>query len=249
MGFPTSMRFNRLPRLCFRRILPVYLVGILSINFGCSSTRKRPSAPLPPHYSATKVIDEAAPEGTYPAVERETADSLSTALAKQSAQNNQSAQLKQLVKSQPINVLILSGGGQYAAFAGGILVGWTAAGTRPDFDVVTGVSSGGLTAVFAFLGPKYDSIMERMTNIKNSDIYRIHPVINLIKQQSLASYKPFERLVDRKVNDECIADIRAAHQAGRRLFIGTQNLHTRRLVIWDVGAIAHAVAGPMPFNW
>ena len=37
--------------------------------------------------------------------------------------------------------LVLSGGGENGAFSAGILEGWTAAGTRPDFAVVTGVST------------------------------------------------------------------------------------------------------------
>src|SRR5207248_1267046 len=56
---------------------------------------------------------------------------------------------------RPLSVLVLPGGGKYGVFAGGVLYGWTAAGTRPAFDVVTGVSSGALTAMYAFLGPAY----------------------------------------------------------------------------------------------
>jgi len=34
----------------------------------------------------------------------------------------------------------------------GVLVGWSKLGTRPEFTMVTGVSTGALTAPFAFLG-------------------------------------------------------------------------------------------------
>ena len=57
---------------------------------------------------------------------------------------------------QPLNILVMSGGGKYGAFTAGVLVGWTAAGTRPTFDVATGISSGAVVATLAFLGPKYD---------------------------------------------------------------------------------------------
>ena len=51
-------------------------------------------------------------------------------------------------KTQPgtgrqFNTLVLSGGGMYGAYTAGVLVGWTEAGTRPSFDVVTGISTGG----------------------------------------------------------------------------------------------------------
>src|SRR3954470_6666449 len=57
--------------------------------------------------------------------------------------------------------LVLSGGGENGAFSAGILKGWTAAGTRPDFAVVTGVSTGALIAPFAFAGSRYDEFLEQ----------------------------------------------------------------------------------------
>ena len=52
--------------------------------------------------------------------------------------------------------LAISGGGEDGAFGAGLLVGWTASGTRPVFKAVTGISTGALTAPFAFLGSAYD---------------------------------------------------------------------------------------------
>ena len=59
-------------------------------------------------------------------------------------------------KRPVVNFLALSGGGSDGAFGAGLLGGWTASGNRPEFDLVTGVSTGALTAPFAFLGPRYD---------------------------------------------------------------------------------------------
>ena len=39
-------------------------------------------------------------------------------------------------------------------FHGGLLNGWTLQGTRPEFKLVTGISTGALIAPFAFLGRK-----------------------------------------------------------------------------------------------
>jgi len=57
---------------------------------------------------------------------------------------------------KPLNMLVLSGGGGAGSFGAGILAGWSRLGTRPRFQIVTGVSVGALIAPFAFLGPKWD---------------------------------------------------------------------------------------------
>ncbi len=49
-------------------------------------------------------------------------------------------------------MLALSGGSDNGAFGAGLLNGWTQTGTRPEFSVVTGVSTGALISPFAFLG-------------------------------------------------------------------------------------------------
>jgi len=56
---------------------------------------------------------------------------------------------------------IVSGGadGRYGA---GVLNGWSAAGTRPQFSAVSGVSTGALIAPFAFLGPAYDATLREV---------------------------------------------------------------------------------------
>jgi hypothetical protein len=60
-----------------------------------------------------------------------------------------------LGRHQPTsNVLAISGGAEDGAFGAGLLVGWSDAGARPSFDLVTGVSSGALIAPFAFFGKR-----------------------------------------------------------------------------------------------
>lgn len=46
--------------------------------------------------------------------------------------------------------LAISGGGADGAFATGYLVGWSSRGDRPDFEIVTGVSTGALAAPSPF---------------------------------------------------------------------------------------------------
>src|SRR6266481_6366852 len=56
-----------------------------------------------------------------------------------------------------IDILIVSGGGDWGAFGAGFLKGWLKVPAqhplaKPEFDAVTGVSTGALIAPFAFLG-------------------------------------------------------------------------------------------------
>ncbi|OWK41078.1 patatin-like phospholipase family protein [Fimbriiglobus ruber] len=221
---------------------PAALAGLLAILAGCSSTPKR-AEPLPPEYKAKKITDLAAPAGTYQPVERVTADALASALAAPVAPQDVAKKDPDVVipkgQSRPLNILALSGGGQYGAYAQGILCGWTESGKRPDFDVVTGISSGALIAVFAYLGPKYDPNMQRLaTSLKTSDVFTYRPLISILWHNSIATAAPLEKLIAAEVNDETLADIRAAHLAGRKLYVGTMLQRTRRLVVWDLGAIA-----------
>ncbi len=137
------------------------------------------------------------------------------------------------------NVLAISGGGKYGAYSVGVLTGWTAAGNRPTFDVVTGVSTGSLVALFAFLGPQYDGVLERYyLNATERDIYRRKPILVALLTSSFASNAPLRQGIREAVSDEVVADLAAAHASGRRLLLGTTNLDTKRLAVWDVGAIA-----------
>lgn len=61
----------------------------------------------------------------------------------------------------PAHYLVISGGGDQGAFGAGLLNGWSDSGTRPEFKLVTGVSTGALIAPFAFLGPGEDGHLRR----------------------------------------------------------------------------------------
>ena len=142
-------------------------------------------------------------------------------------------------KKAQIRFLTVSGGGSDGAFGAGLLVGWSDAGTRPEFEIVTGVSTGALIAPFAFLGKQYDPVLKEMyTTYTTSDFARKHPVRGLLGGMSLASNKPLAGLIAKYVDQAFMADIVAAHQTGRRLLIGTTNLDAQRPVIWDMGKIA-----------
>jgi hypothetical protein len=140
---------------------------------------------------------------------------------------------------RPLNVLVMSGGGKYGAFTAGALVGWTKSGTRPTFDVATGISSGAVVATLAFLGPKYDDrLTVNFTTLKRSDLFRWQPIRGILSGTGLMSSEPLQRILEREVSDEFMADLCQAYCEGRRLYIGTGNLMTNRFVVWDLGAVA-----------
>jgi predicted patatin/cPLA2 family phospholipase len=130
--------------------------------------------------------------------------------------------------------LVLSGGGENGAFSAGVLKGWTAAGTRPAFSVVTGVSTGALIAPFAFAGARYDGFLEEAyTAITAADIFEFGA-----KAESLVDSWPLKRLIERHVTPELLADVAAEHRKGRRLLVVTTNVDAQRPVAWNLGAIA-----------
>jgi predicted acylesterase/phospholipase RssA len=148
--------------------------------------------------------------------------------------------------SEKRNFLAVSGGGSNGAFGAGLLFGWTASGKRPEFAVVTGVSTGSLIAPFAFLGPPYDdSLKEAYTQVSAEDIFEKKGVFRVLRgAASVADSSPLRRLVARYVTDQMLADITREHKRGRRLLVGTTNLDAERPVVWDIGAIASSgVAG------
>ncbi|MDI4238292.1 patatin-like phospholipase family protein [Bradyrhizobium sp. Arg237L] len=136
------------------------------------------------------------------------------------------------------NFLAISGGSEDGAFGAGLLTGWSAAGTRPSFDVVTGVSSGALMAPFAFLGAGYDrQLREIFTRYGRKDIFNYN-VRGALGGYALADNRPLESLIASYVDDAFLEEIARERLKGRVLLIGTTNLDAQRPVMWDMGKIA-----------
>jgi predicted acylesterase/phospholipase RssA len=139
----------------------------------------------------------------------------------------------------PANFLAISGGGDAGAFGAGVLVGWTAHGTRPEFKMVTGVSTGALIAPFAYLGPRYDDVLRQVyTSIGPKDVYEPRNVLAALTSDGLADNRPLWHLIAKYVTADFLAEIAREYDKGRFLLIGTTNIDARRPVIWNMGAIA-----------
>ncbi|HYV20652.1 MAG TPA: patatin-like phospholipase family protein [Verrucomicrobiae bacterium] len=149
---------------------------------------------------------------------------------------------KDLLKAQqlpPAYYLALSGGGDKGAFGAGFLNGWAAAGTRPTFKLVTGVSTGALIAPFAFLGADYDKNLRALyTGVSQKDIAAKRFFYSVFLQDGMADTSPLAKLLAAHVTQEMLDAIAAEYAKGRMLFIGTTNLDARRSVVWNVTKIA-----------
>jgi hypothetical protein len=140
--------------------------------------------------------------------------------------------------------LAISGGGANGAFGAGFINGWTEAGDRPVFKLVTGISAGSLIAPFAYLGAEYDQqLKEAFTTISDSNIFRV----NLGQGDAMTDTAPLFELISRFVDARFLEAVAAAHADGRRLYIGTTNLDAQRLVVWNMGAIA-SQGGPQSLD-
>ncbi|HKG73642.1 MAG TPA: patatin-like phospholipase family protein [Aestuariivirgaceae bacterium] len=137
-----------------------------------------------------------------------------------------------------LNILALSGGGADGAFGAGVLVGWSAAGLRPRFDVITGVSTGALMATLVFVGPELDPVLEEAyTSVNSKDIYKSKG-IKAVFSDSLYDYTPLKNKIDSIITEDLLDRVAAEHRAGRRLYVATTNLDSGDLVVWDMGFIA-----------
>jgi hypothetical protein len=141
------------------------------------------------------------------------------------------------VKTYPI--LAISGGSANGAYGAGLLKGWGKHGDRPVFKIVTGVSTGAITAPLAFLGPEYDDILENIyTTVSTKDVMSGKGPLQILFGDSLASNKKLEKYIRMVATPEILKKIAEEHMRGRRLFVGTVNLDAQKFVIWDMGAIA-----------
>ena len=148
----------------------------------------------------------------------------------------------------PAYFLAISGGGDNGAYGAGFLNGWTAAGTRPEFKYVTGISTGALIAPFAFLGPKYDYVLERVyTTTAQKDIFKKRGLKSLLFGDAMADTTPLANVIATYVDRGFLNEIAAEYAKGRVLMVGTTNLDSMEPVIWNMTAIAASKdAGAVP---
>ncbi len=143
-------------------------------------------------------------------------------------------------ETRPVHsALVLSGGSADGAFGVGVLSGWTESGTRPEFDYVTGISTGAIIAPFAFLGPDYDDILAAAyTSITKDSVFQRLGISSALWGSSLADTSPLARLLETHITDEMVVGIAQEQKRGRSLIIQTTQFDALRPTVWDITAIA-----------
>ena len=212
-----------------------FFIAIIAISFiasGCATTRHQ----VPPDL-IDKVHIKDMPEARIIMGESNTMLQENLLLSVKQEKEGDFPKGPDGIKIYPI--LSISGGGANGAYGAGLLKGWSKEGSRPEFKVITGVSTGALMATFVFLGKEYDPELERCyTTMSTKDVMSPKGPFMALLGDSLTSNKPLARTIASMVDEKLLAKVAAKHEAGRRLFVGTANLDAQRFVIWDMGAIA-----------
>lgn len=216
------------------RLLLVALVCLMPLMYGCGNKVLRKA--LPVEHAAVMPRIDGFPQvrfwadGGDPAFMRRVVD-----LARQ----YQASFPDHNTDENRRTMLFLSGGGADGAFGAGLLKGWSEQGDRPDFRIVTGVSTGALIAPFAFLGSEYDEFLEHMyTSMSASRIYLLKGLFSILGSDSISDTKPLRRVLEESITPQVLAAVANEYDKGRMLFIQTTNLDAQRPVLWDMGLIA-----------
>jgi predicted acylesterase/phospholipase RssA len=218
-----------------RKLFLFLLVGAAAVLQGCSIPTRQAAVPA-------ELVTRAEVPG-MPGVRY----AIGGDMAEMAAEGLQSVQREMAYRAStgqqgplpPANFLAISGGGDDGAYGAGLLCGWTAAGTRPEFKLVTGISTGALTAPFAFLGPKYDHVLREVyTQTRAKDILTKRGFTAAVYNDAMADNAPLWQLTKKYVTADFLREVAAEHAKGRILLIGTTNLDARRPIIWNMTKIA-----------
>jgi predicted acylesterase/phospholipase RssA len=142
------------------------------------------------------------------------------------------------------DILILSGGGAKGAFGAGFLKGWGSIESgpmaRPEFDVVTGVSTGALIAPFAFVGTpeSYTTVAELYANPEDNWVKKRGALFLLPSHVSLFNDRGLQEYVESKVDESVVEAIAKGAEQDRLLLVGATNLDLGVGRIFDLGAEA-----------
>jgi hypothetical protein len=144
-----------------------------------------------------------------------------------------------------IDILVISGGGDWGAFGAGFLKGWQKIPARhplakPDFDAVTGVSTGTLIAPFAFLGDEQsiDRIVTLYRNPQEDWVRQRGLLWFLPDNMSFAEVPGLEREIRDCLTVDMLRRIARAGADGRILAVNTTNVDEGTSRVFDLVAEA-----------
>ena len=221
--------------LGLRLLAAALLLGAAGLG-GCATTERLPAVPLSLASSAAPLdIPDAR---FYGDTDAERMSALATQLFDRAKAAAIASGSTGKLDVRP-NFLAISGGGDDGAYGAGLLAGWSARGDRPEFAVVTGVSTGALSAPFAFLGPEYDDQLKRIyTETSAGDIFKPRGFMAAVADDAMADSAPLRDRIQSFVDARMVRRLAEEYDKGRLLLILTTNLDQGRSVIWNIGAIA-----------
>jgi predicted acylesterase/phospholipase RssA len=185
--------------------LPLIVVlGLTLIVVGCAGTDRLPAEPLS---IASKISVDIPDARFYPHTDKER-------MAVFAAQSYKRALAAHHGHLPTAYFLAISGGGDDGAFGAGLLAGWRARGDRPVFDLVTGVSTGALSAPFAFLGGDYDAKLKQVyTDTSAGDIFNKRGLLAAVTNDAMTDTTPLRNMIASFVDEAMIK--RIAEEYGR----------------------------------
>ena len=213
-----------------RTVLAIALAASVGLLAGCASTPSRPARSVDDLFAARAKEDAARREGF---------NGLMGGLLLRAEAKAKSAAKTPGEGPATLDLLIISGGGDWGAFGAGVLKGWgrvTGDMARPTFDAVTGVSTGAMIAPFAFLGD--DESIEKIEHL-----YR-NPQADWVQSRGLMFFLPnnpsfyalpgLEREMRAMLTRPMLERIVAEGAGGRALLVNTTNIDLGQLRPWDV---------------
>ena len=205
----------------------IFLVLFLAIVSGCAT---RPE-PLP---------EENAHDLPWGAIDLDIKSNKKFSIKKSlgSVLTQKASKCKDSGEAVKIDILALTGGGSRGAFGTGLLLGWTKKGDIPKFDIVTGISTGAVMAPFIFLGGEELKKVEYFyTKVSTKEVFT-STLFSIFGYGYVMNAKPLKAKFKKHFDKKFLDKIALEHKKGRRLYIGTTNIDTGQLTVWDMGAIA-----------
>ena len=144
------------------------------------------------------------------------------------------AALSRMEHDDTFDILVIHGGRDNGSFAAGILLGWE---DRPEFDVVTGISSGAILAPFMGVGDE--------ESLRHVFLLHKHPEPDWVKvpglffwwpgRPSLLDVSGLSERVRHEIDDRVVEGLVVARAEDRLLLVGATNIDHGALRIFDVG--------------
>jgi len=167
-----------------------------------------------------------------------------TALSGKSVKRLKQEYQERTDKQQSYDILVLSGGGELGAFGAGFLKGWgqikSGEFARPEFDSVSGISTGALIAPFAFVGTEasYDSIIQIYRN-PDEDLVVARSILSfLLGDRAYYNTRKLQQRIRQNITADLVQSIAEGSTQNRSLLVGATNLDYGMMRVWDLSSIA-----------